>query len=320
MRPSTLVLKLARIHPAIAAALAGAWGTVRRGSAPPHWLLVSLREMATAREERFLPVGVQCSIAVSADGWLSAEFNRHGGYEPATTAVCQALLRPGMVAIDAGANVGYFTVLFAELVSEQGRVLAFEPALSVYKALQRNVRRNKFDHVQTVHAALSNTTGTLALYYSTSDVTHSLRHTTRTTELTETVDVSTLDAYVQQFRLQRVDLIKIDVEGADLHVLEGATTTLATFRPYVIVEASEASASFGYGPEALSQFLAQQRYRVLALDQPDPLAWSGDLKTMPHTNLLGVPIEKSDGIIGLLDVIARARQPITGPAATRKDP
>jgi FkbM family methyltransferase len=296
------------MHPAVASALAGGWRTIRSDDAPPHWLLLKLEELAAAQTTCAFPVGLKSTIVVPGNGGFAAEFRRLGGYEPATTAICRAVLHPGMVAIDVGANAGYFTVLFAELVEKHGLVLSFEPCSSVFDLLQRNVRMNGLQHVRIVRAAVSSSSGRLPLYYATSDEMHSLGRTRLTTDLTETVETSTLDAYVERYKLPRVDLVKIDVEGADLHVLEGAKTTLATHRPYVIVEASESSTSFGYQPQALSGLLEQHGYRVLAIDQPDPLAWSGDLKGAIYVNLLGVPTERAAVVAGLVDVIAGAQQ------------
>ena len=317
MRPSTLLLKIGRIHPVVADALARGWQAVRGHDNPPHWVLLQLREIANSRTLRALPVGTTLSILVPANGWISSEARRLGSYEPATTAICRAILRPGMVAIDVGANVGYFTLLFAETVGSQGRVIAFEPCSSVYKLLRRNVSDNGLHQVHTVRGALSNASGRLHLYIAGSDVTHSLRPTRFTTELTETIDATTLDAWVKELELPQVDLVKIDVEGADLHVLEGASMTLVQHRPYVIVEASDSCAAFGYRPEALLQRLEQDGYRVCAIDQLDPLAWSGNLGSATYVNLLAVPMEKAERLPEFLDIIAGIRQRIA--EASRRD-
>jgi FkbM family methyltransferase len=292
----------------VAAAIAVGWQAVRSDDAAPHWLLLKLQEIADAQTTAAFPVGTTSTVVVPWNGGLAAEFRRLGGYEPATTAISLALLRPGMVAIDVGANAGYFTVLFAELVEKQGVVLSFEPCSSVFGTLERNVHRNGLTQVRTLRAAVSNSSGQLPLYYATSEEMHSLARTRLTTDLTESVEASTLDAYVERFKLPRVDLVKIDVEGGELHVLQGANATLTTHRPYVIVEASESSASFGYRPEALSELLQQHRYRVLAIDQPNPLGWSGDLEGAIYVNLLGVPTERADTIPTLLAIIKGAQQ------------
>jgi FkbM family methyltransferase len=308
MRPSTVLLKLARTHPAVASAAAGVWQTLRTEDAPPHWLLLKLQDLAAARDMRSFAVGATASIDAPRHRGLADEFDRMGAYEPETTALCHALLRPGMVAIDVGANVGYFTVLFADIVGPQGYVLSFEPCRSTCTILRHNVAKNAFRHVHVVHAAVTHTTGKIQLYYSTSEETHSIGRIESTTEAAETVAAWALDVYVDQVPLSRLDLLKIDVEGADLDVLRGARALLAKHRPYVIVEASEMSSTFGYKPNALSAFLEQAGYRVLAIEQPDPLAWSGDLRGDVSSNLLAVPQEKAEIIVELLHTIVGARR------------
>jgi FkbM family methyltransferase len=317
MRPSTVLLKLARTHPAVASAAAGVWQTLRREDAPPHWLLLKLRDIASARDMQSFPVGTTASIDAPRHRGLAGEVARMGGYELETTAICHALLRPGMVAIDVGANVGYFTVLFADIVGPQGRVFSFEPCRSTCTILRHNVAKNGFRHVHIVHAAVTHTTGKIQLFYSTSEERHSIGRSESTTEAAETVVAWTLDAYVDQFALSRLDLLKIDVEGADLDVLRGARTLLAKHRPYVIVEASEMSSTFGYEPKALSEFLEQAGYRMLAVEQPDPLAWSGDLRGEVSSNLLAVPQEKAEIIVELLHTIIGARPESTSNAVSQ---
>jgi hypothetical protein len=120
--------------------------------------------------------------------------------------------------------------------------------------------------------------------------------------------VTTLDVCPETARLERADLIKIDVEGAELAVLRGAARFLAAKQPYLIVEASEWSSAFGYRPQALTAFLEARGYRVLAIDREDPLSSAADLDGSDHTNLLGVPPRFADRISHLLLVVAEARR------------
>ncbi|MDQ3242738.1 MAG: FkbM family methyltransferase [Gemmatimonadota bacterium] len=89
-----------------------------------------------------------------------------GIYEPAETALVQQLVGPGSTVLDIGANIGYYTLQFAELVGASGRVIAFEPDPANFELLARNTQLNGYLNVTLVQRAASNTAGILNLHRS----------------------------------------------------------------------------------------------------------------------------------------------------------
>src|SRR5207245_2930011 len=87
-----------------------------------------------------------------------------GVWEKDVTAYLMKLIESGMVVVDIGANVGYYTLLAAEKVGSHGKVLAFEPEPSRYALLEKNVRANDLKNVIPVQKAVSNKTGAARLY------------------------------------------------------------------------------------------------------------------------------------------------------------
>ena len=79
-------------------------------------------------------------------------------------------------------------------------------------------------------------------------------------------------------------------------------------RPWALVEVSTASAAFGYQPSDVSRFFKDRNYVIVAIDDEDPLAWTGDLKGSVYKNVLAVPAERSDRILELLRVIVDTRR------------
>jgi FkbM family methyltransferase len=158
-------------------------------------------------------------------------------FEPSTLQWLRENLRPGMIVADVGAHIGFVTVFMARLVGSGGRVYAFEPTSDSLAYLNRNVSQNGVQNVIIIPAAAGETADTRTLYLSGVSDTNSLyqRHLGRT--------VGTLQ--VEQVRLDDVvsapDLVKIDVEGAEIEVLKGMNRILDQGkRPILLVEWSPA--------------------------------------------------------------------------------
>jgi FkbM family methyltransferase len=166
----------------------------------------------------------------------------YGTFEISETRLVQSFLRPGMTFIDVGANIGYYTVMGARLVGETGAVHCFEPSDAMRVKLQDNLRRNRFGDV-VVHAeALARETGEVEFYASGWDANQGIssilpgggRGAMRI------VPSVSLDDFVGRLGNRRIDLIKMDIEGAELLAIEGGRQTLgATDAPPVIFEAEE---------------------------------------------------------------------------------
>jgi len=144
-------------------------------------------------------------------------------YEQATTKLFWQLVKPNMVVVDIGANIGYFTLLAAELVGSSGTVYAFEPEPENYALLKRNIELNSYANIQPIETAVSNESGFIQLYLSAMDNgSHSIYDTAaRGVAATQTVATTTLDAFLEKEGWPKIDLVKIDVEGAETTVLAG---------------------------------------------------------------------------------------------------
>jgi FkbM family methyltransferase len=198
-----------------------------------------------------------------------------GLHEPAEELFTFAFLRPGDAVVDAGANVGVYTVACAALGA---RVSAFEPSSRTRHALERNVRLNHLeDRVRIFPTALGDTTATVSLTTGF-DVGNHLVEAGEVCTTGETVALRPLDSVLGEagswFDESEPALLKIDVEGHDAAVLRGARRTLSGSRPVVLVETWDGGAE-------VRRFLAELGYRVYRYDFEArvlveyPHAWDG---------------------------------------------
>lgn len=150
-----------------------------------------------------------------------------GTHEREVIAWYKRYIQPGMFVVDVGAYVGYHTVRFARLVGESGKVVAFEPYSLSFEVLNRNIQRAKLTNVVLERKAVGNQMGMLQLHVSASWTGNSLMLVEGKHFREEQVEVITLDSYFHNDDRAILDLVKIDVEGAELAVLQGMKSLIA---------------------------------------------------------------------------------------------
>jgi FkbM family methyltransferase len=152
-----------------------------------------------------------------------------GTYERAHTRLFEKWVFPGSIVLDLGAHVGYYTLLSSRLAGDTGKVYSFEPDPRNCRNLRRHVRINRLRNVHVEESAVADVEGTARFQTGTGSGTGRLgeRGTLRVSTLV-------LDAYCRSGSIQP-NLVKIDVEGAEMRVLEGARATLVDFRPTIIL-------------------------------------------------------------------------------------
>lgn len=193
-------------------------------------------------------------------------------YEFATQAVMRKFLKPGMTAIDIGAHTGFFTLLMADLVGVHGRVYSFEPHPQNYKLLKQNISHNSFSWVEAHNIALSNKTGQAILSINpVNEGGHSLGDFSNNPDLIGwdrqqlkvRVKTITLDAFVKGHNIDQIDFIKMDVEGAECLVIEGARDVLMGEKaPIILCEVGDkAQEQFGKKERDLRRLLYSIGYR-----------------------------------------------------------
>jgi FkbM family methyltransferase len=179
-----------------------------------------------------------------------------------------SIVQQGDVVIDVGANVGYFTMLFADLTGERGQVHAFEPIPSTFEELLRNIRR--FPGYKGVYlncAAVGDSQRRTAMLLPRDDhgqaalVRHQDGSWKDAADQVRSIDVQMIRFDDYAASLGRIDFIKCDVEGAELLFLRGAESTLRRCRPRLSLEMDERwMKSFGWSAIDVFQLLRQIGY------------------------------------------------------------
>ena len=211
--------------------------------------------------------GVTVSVRANQriERWMWA-----GAYEPELISLLKKTLKLGMTVLDLGANIGYFSAIAAALVGENGQVHAFEPMPQNLIRLRRNLE--PFRWAMTHPYAVANVTGEIPIHYSDKEAgwaTLRDQHHLGNLPCTSTVRAVRLDDWLQGHSLNRIDFIKLDIEGSELDALLSARQMLSHFHPTIVAETK-----CGWHHDQIRQLLSATGYECRS--------FSGD-------SILGIP-------------------------------
>lgn len=209
----------------------------------------------------------------------------------------KAHLPPDGTFIDIGANIGSFTLVAAK-IAKRGEVHAFEPSAHHFARLSNNVALNHFSNVHLNRQGLSDKPGTATLFLPNAkgamnnSGAASLYSSGSDMQVREDIELITLDDYVSSHGIERIDVIKIDIEGAEYDALKGARNTLRKLRPIVLAELDlDSLKKAGCDPDEVLNFWKALDYDVARLENSGegiPIKSRNDLRL--HQNLICRPL------------------------------
>lgn len=151
----------------------------------------------------------------------SLNLSRDTNYEPLATEFFTSFLKPGMVVLDIGANIGYFSLLFSKLIGQSGKLLAFEPDPKNYQLLKKNIEINGYaERVMLYECALYKEKSELCLYLCDTNCGDHRIYDSGKKSKHITVKAETLDGIMSEHDC-RIDCMKMDVQGSEFFVLQG---------------------------------------------------------------------------------------------------
>lgn len=139
-------------------------------------------------------------------------------YERETTILFNKIIKPGMVIIDIGAHIGYYTTLFSKLTGADGKIYAFEADIDNFKLLKKNI--NKYKNINIYNIAIADKNGRIDFYkVKNSTGCHSIIKANNAVKTS--VQATTLDNFMVENNINQIDIIKIDIEGAEPLAFQG---------------------------------------------------------------------------------------------------
>jgi FkbM family methyltransferase len=212
------------------------------------------------------PWNVQMFLPPQWQGIEKLIFAFRKDYEPELSYL-ERILYPGSVFADIGANAGIYTLVASKIVGEAGRVLAFEPSAQSFPILRQNIALNGLTNVLAFPIALAQKTGKARLYRGPNPCFNSLGKDPSWKEEVEKILTEPLDGVLHRVSITRVDVIKMDVQGAEELILRGARKILHCAHPVVIFEVfPEGTAALGLSPYGAWDLLHDLGYDFFVAD------------------------------------------------------
>lgn len=193
-------------------------------------------------------------------------------YDICNFSALEKLVNKGDVCLDIGANIGVYSVILSQLSGDSANIHSFEPVSHIRNRLMMNARLNGFSDIHINDFALGAAPETIEMNQIKEGVfrggTSSFLKNENWQSLSDSdfetvpVAVNTLDFYVSDAMLKKVSFLKIDVEGFEWNVLQGAKNTLQTFKPHILMEYDFERHNEEHTPEAYKRFFDELGYRA----------------------------------------------------------
>jgi FkbM family methyltransferase len=230
-----------------------------------------------------------------------------GAYEILETSILRKIASQSNLVVDIGANIGYYAVELGMSLPDSATLIAFEPIARSFNQLVRNIELNNLKcKIITSKTAISNIDSELELFVpkvSGSSATSARNLHPREEYVIEKVKALQLDTFFRENQIGACDLIKIDVEGAELLAIKGANNVIDTFQPVIFAELLRKwSAEFEYHPNDVIQILSTKGYKCFAVSPEFPEIIQIDDETI-ETNFIFVAPAKLDVVSKAIDEV-----------------
>ncbi len=205
---------------------------------------------------------------------LAREVYFTGQYEPQETALIEALVKPGQTFVDVGAHWGYFSLIASQRAGKSGRVLSIEADPRLFRTLSRNVRDNALSQIEPIHVAAAAETGVLRMSgYQEHEENWGMSRLLGPGQMGDDpnafeVSTASIDSLLDLRNIEKVDVLKMDIEGAEALALRGMDAGLRAgrYRLMVIELHPAALPDFGSSIAAIGDLLAGCGYRAWRID------------------------------------------------------
>lgn len=199
-----------------------------------------------------------------------------------------SLIKPGMVVLDIGANIGETSMAFSKLAGENGKVISFEPDPQTFERLKKHLDLNGCANVIRVHKGLGQQEAELFLEEGEHNSGGNRIAPGKQTQ-GKKIEVTTLDRFIEENNVAKVDFIKIDVEGYEYNVLLGALKTIDRYRPSFFIElVDDFLKDQGASSKMLVELLEQKKYSIRNANDQTPVSAGTDFANT-HFDIIALP-------------------------------
>ena len=203
-----------------------------------HIILIK-RIFLRNKEEKIVVNGYEMYVNPNDKG-ISEELAMFKIHEPLNTKFLSEQLQEGMICLDIGANLGYFTFLESLKIGKTGRVIGVEPAPLTFELFEKNIKLQKHQNISSYNFAFSDKESTVDFFISNSSNWSRIiaEKDTYHGDKGDIIKIKcrTIDNFIEELELKKLDLIRVDLEGYEFEIFEGAQKTLSELKPMLQIE------------------------------------------------------------------------------------
>jgi len=199
---------------------------------------------------------------------LALSISHYGTYEELESKIMEEKIEMGNIVVDVGANIGLHTLNMARIVGNTGQVFAFEPDPSNFEILKKNVKINNYKNIILEQKAVGDKHGRTTLYQSDHPGKHRIFPQTEQAKSQVQVELTNLDNYFDSDMIDKINFIKIDVEGLEFSVLKGMKNILKNSKKIKILFEfmPENTIEVGFTPIELLNYLTSNDFKLYCMD------------------------------------------------------
>lgn len=230
-----------------------------------EWLYRKIFYLGTEIGEKTIPFhGMQLTVNTKDISMVPSLMNNN--FEEFELNVFSSMIKPGSIILDVGANIGVYSLIAARHTGSKGRVYAFEPVPENFELLSRNIRQNELKNVVCINKAVGSSNGKIEMEIEKGSI--ATHYVSSSPKNPTAVPVTTIDSFIKNKKISRVDLIKMDIEGYEGFAIEGGLSLLKQPRIKLLMEFSaDFIALSGKQPEAVAAKLLELFSHCYFLDE-----------------------------------------------------
>lgn len=238
----------------------------------------------------YIKFGGGIKIRLDLYEWVSQLMFIWGEIERDATACFRELLKPGMVFIDIGANIGYYSLIASKLVGPSGKVFAFEPWSRNINILKENIKLNSISNITIVPKALSNAGSDDVKIFLPKEDNCGMASLVKINDEYYSGDFERTSAvtfadFLESYKPGRIDVVKIDVEGSEMNVLKGMAGSLAdkNFNPVILIELIDFTLSqFSTSVKDVIDYMAGFGFKAYKINSSAKITEKNDYEEDPN--------------------------------------
>ncbi|UKT64383.1 FkbM family methyltransferase [Pedobacter mucosus] len=238
------------------------------------------------------PIIGNFKVNINTKNYIEACIYYTGDYEAYLKDHFKKLIKQGDIVLDIGANIGFHSLYFAELAGVNGLVLAFEPIEVNFSALQQNTTLNNFRQITIVNKALGNENSQMNIHidnYTQNPGAFNLMEAGIKNTIVECIRG---DDYLIANHIQKIDFIKVDVEGFELEVIKGLSESIQKFKPIIVFEYDQDYQSkLNINPKEIFNLLTDFSYQFFVIDGYGNKKTFNTSDNIMGSEILAIPIK-----------------------------